>query len=530
MSSGLILPGDPNYRSPNITGEMSHLDQEQLRRIMSNWQLTPATFAHKISRGAWIPSQHLRYISLRIAKAVAKGNARIILSMPPRHGKSQLVSIYTPAWLLEYIGKLNIILASYGADLAEGFSRQIRAIIKDPANEGLLKVRIGTLAKAEEFNTNLGGYMYAVGLGGAITGRGAHVLLIDDYIKEIKEALSPAYRDYIWNWYVTTALTRLEPNGSVIIVATRWHSDDLIGRLLQHERDNWEYIEIPAIALEDDLIGRQPGEALFPERYDIAALMKLKRSLGTVFFEALFQQRPVDETMRITDTSWIQIWPREKMLPRHMKKCRIWDLAATEGAGDYLTGTKCSYDPASDRFFIEHVFRDQLGPGKVEAKVLEIAERDGYDCDIGIEQEPGSAGKILFEHFKEQVLKEYRVTSISTGGKSKVIRAQPFLAAAEDQQVYLLEDPEWNKPFLDEFETFPSSNKAIHDDMIDTAGEAYTHLTGKKNLSVSWGRSSTDSTGPSTTRRSGTRNSNTIQSANSEAATPRRVKGVTWGR
>src|SRR4051812_34165181 len=200
--------------------QLNKLDESTLQRILGNWKLTPATFAQKLSRGHWIPSPHLQYIAVRLALAIAKGNARIILSMPPRHGKSELVSIYTPAWLLEYVGNLNIILASYGADLAEGFARRVRGIIRDPNNEHLLRCRLGDLSRAEEFNTSLGGYMYAVGLGGAITGRGANVLLIDDYIKEIKEALSPAYRDYIWNWYVTTALTRLEPNGSVIIIAT----------------------------------------------------------------------------------------------------------------------------------------------------------------------------------------------------------------------------------------------------------------------------------------------------------------------
>jgi predicted phage terminase large subunit-like protein len=523
---------------------MNYLDQEQLRRMMANWKLTPATYAQKISRGTWIPSPHLQYIALRIAKALAKGNARIILSMPPRHGKSQLLSIYTPAWILEYLKKKNIILACYGADLAEGFARQVRRIIADPNNHPLQNVRIGDLARAEEFNTNLGGYMYAVGLGGAITGRGADVLLIDDYIKEIKEALSPAYRDYIWNWYVTTALTRLEPNGSVCIIATRWHSDDLIGRLLQHERQDWEYIEMPAIALENDIIHRRPGEALFPERYPIDKLLSLRKSLGTVFFESLFQQRPVDETMQITDTTWVKYWSRSRPLPM-MKLCRIWDLAATEGGGDWLTGTLCGYEEASDTFIILHVFRDQLGPGRVEAAVAACAEADGPGVRIGIEQEPGSAGKILVEHFINNVLKGYKTEKVLTGGKAKVIRAQPFLAACEAGGVYMLTDiatspAKWNKLFLDEFETFPSTNKAIHDDMIDTAAEGYSMLTGRRSLSVAWAKSDTLSgpngkaVGALGRNPKGTRNSVKLQDAQKQysagiSVRPRITSGATWG-
>jgi predicted phage terminase large subunit-like protein len=531
-----LNPDDVLRESATVSKALTKLDEDTLHRILGNWKLTPATFAQKLSRGLWIPSPHLQYIALRLALAIAKGNARIILSMPPRHGKSELVSIYTPAWLLEYVGNLNIILASYGADLAEGFARRVRGIIRDPSNEHLLRVRIGDLSRAEEFNTSLGGYMYAVGLGGAITGRGADVLLIDDYIKEIKEALSPAYRDYIWNWYVTTALTRLEPNGSVIIIATRWHSDDLIGRLRQHEPDRWEYIELPALALENDIVGRQVGQPLFPERYTYDDLMALKGSLGTIFFEALFQQRPVDETMRVTDTSWLQMWPRSKPLPPRLKMCRTWDLAATEGGGDYLTGTLCGYDAQKDDFFILDIFRDQLPPGKIENAVYQVAEADGFNVDIGIEREPGSAGKILVQHFKDNVLSDFRVEAIDTGGKAKVIRAQPFLAAAEDGHVYYLQDTEdrrWNKVFVDEFEVFPASSHTNHDDTVDTSAEGYTFLTGKKALPATWGRSGkADKQAPSTNRRSGTRNSFKIRQEQERikmAPGSPKLKGATWG-
>lgn len=517
-----------------MSGELiNQLDQEQLRKILSNWRMTPATFALKISRGHWIPSRHLQYISLRVALAVAKGNARIILSMPPRHGKSQLVSVYTPAWILEYLGKHSIILTSYGADLAEGFARQVRNIITDPMNEDLLRVKLGDTSRVEEFNTNLGGYMFAVGLGGAMTGRGANTLLIDDYIKEIKEALSPSYRDYVWNWYVTTALTRLEPKGNVIIVATRWHSDDLIGRLLRNERENWEYIELPAEALEFDQIGRSPGECLFPERYDHKALMKLKTSLGHIFYQALFQQRPVDETTRITDVTWIKIWPKFKKLPTDITMVRVWDLAATEGAGDWLTGTLCGYSMSTEDFFVLDVFRAQLAPGKVEDAVVAIAKEDGFSVSIRIEQEPGAAGKILVEHFTQNVLKDYKVTGVAVS-KSKVVRAQPFLAAAEDGHVYLFENSSWNTLYSQEFEVFPSSNKTDHDDMIDTSAEGFTELTGKKTLSVSWGRADDNTTTTATTtpkrhntQRSGINKSEQTKFASISVAP---VRGASWGR
>ena len=148
--------------------------------------------------------------------------------------------------------------------------------------------------------------MVSVGLGGAITGRGADVLLIDDYIKEIKEALSTTTREYIWNWFTTTAFTRLEPGGTCIIIATRWHHDDLIGRILKHNPGGaWDYIHIPAEAMENDLLGRAVGEPLFPERYPIEVLRERKAVLGSFFYNALYQQIPENPEAAITDADRI---------------------------------------------------------------------------------------------------------------------------------------------------------------------------------------------------------------------------------
>jgi hypothetical protein len=156
---------------------ISDYERQMVAKIMSDWKLTPATFAHKISRGTWIPAPHLQYIAARVARAIAKGNGRIIISAPPRHGKSQLSSIYTPAWVMERYPHFKTILAGYGSELATGFSRQVRDIFQDKDNEHLLSTRIRRdSSRVEAFLTENGGGMYAVGLGGAITGRGANVL------------------------------------------------------------------------------------------------------------------------------------------------------------------------------------------------------------------------------------------------------------------------------------------------------------------------------------------------------------------
>lgn len=500
-------------------------DQRVAQQLANSWKLTPATFAFKVSRQSWIPAKHLQYISARVAKAIARGNGRIIISAPPRHGKSQLTSIWTPAWLMENYPHYRTILAAYGADLATGFSRQVRDVFTDKDNHALLSTRIRKDAsRVEAFVTQQGGGMYAVGLGGAITGRGANVLLIDDYIKEIKEALSPAYRDYIWNWFVTTAFTRLEPGGTCIIIATRWHSDDLIGRLIAQDGTTatggkWEYIELPAIAEENDQIGRKPGEPLFVERYPLERLDELRETLGTIFWAALFQQKPVDETARITDSSWFKVIeqiPDDEL--KHLKWARIWDMAATEDGGDFTVGSLVAYNRYNGHFYIRNVVRDQMSPEQSETKIRDTALVDGDQVKIYLEQEPGSSGIALVDHYKRNILPEFSVEEVPVV-KAKVIRAQPFLAAAEAGKVYLIAGA-WNETFKREFDAFPGG---AFDDQVDTVSAGYQKLSGKRIFSASWGR----------TKNSRTANSRDIQKAQFAAAQgrpPRILKGAVFGR
>ena len=500
----------------------SQTERSQLKQVLTNWKLTPATMAHRLTDGAFIAAPHLLYISARIAMGIQRGNARIIISAPPRHGKSEHTSVHTPVWVLEKYPTKKVILAAYGADLATGFSRRVRDMFTEPSNAALLSTRIRRDAsRVEAFLTQQGGGMSAVGLGGPITGRGADVLLIDDYIKEIKEALSQAHREYIWNWFVTTAYTRLEPNASVIVIATRWHTDDLIGRMLREFPGEWDYIELPALAEENDLLGREPGEALFPQRYDAETLADIRKTLGSIFFQALYQQKPVDETNKLTDPSWF----KHKMLLTEyeitrLKWARMWDLAATEEGGDYTVGMLQGYDAATGKTYIPDIQRGQWTPEGVERRVLLTAQKDGPNVTIYIEQEPGSAGKALVEHYKRNVLKDYTVVGVPTTTK-KLIRLQPFLAATEAGDVFLVGDGDWIKPFKEEFDAFPGG---ANDDQMDCAGGAYLKLSGKKPYSGAFGRNAASNpTG------SAQKNSKNLKSAQINMSQKTR-SSVTFGR
>ncbi len=461
--------------------QINPAQKDQLNALLNDWRLTPATFAQKISRGSWIAKPFLQKISAKVAMGIARGNARIIISAPPRHGKSELTSVNMPAWVLERFPSYPVILATYGADLSVGFGRRVRDIFLDEQNQQILRTRIRRdSSRVAAFQTDQGGSMYSVGLGGPITGRGAKVLLIDDYIKEIKEALSPAYRDYIWNWFVTTAYTRLEPGGSVIIVATRWHSDDLIGRILKNFPGEWEYIEVPAIAGENDLMGRAPGEPLFEERYPLSRLNELRTTLGSIFFQALFQQRPVDETSKLSDGNWLRIV--DTVPHKQLKLARVWDCASTPDGGDYTVGALCGWDASTADFYILNIIKKQLSPGGVEILIRSTALADGTDVEVYIEQEPGSSGKALVEHFTTTVLPEFTVKPVPAT-KTKVIRAQPLLAAAEAGRVNLLTGP-WVDAYIAEFDSFPG----VFDDQVDTTSAGYTLLSGRKVYSAAWGR------------------------------------------
>lgn len=455
-----------------------------LNAIGNNYKLTPATLAHKLNP-QWIAAPHLSYISVRIATAIARGNGRLLISVPPRHGKSELITKYTTVWCLEQFPQWNTILATYGAELSTDFGRQVRDIIQD--NEDLLSARIRADAKRTgNWRTEQGGGMMAVGVGGAITGRGGNVLLLDDYIKEIKEALSKAHKDFLWDWFKSTFYTRLEPGGTIIIIATRWAPDDIHGRILADPviGKGWDYIEIPAIAYEDDLLGRAPGAALFPERYNIDALNEIKDTLGTYFFNALYQQRPIDDENALTSAGWLQV---VDMLPpiTNAPQARVWDLAATEGGGDYTVGTHAIGDKNNSTMYITNVVRRRLSPKGVENLVRQTALADGVETTIYIEQEPGASGKQLVEHYKDNVLPEFNVVACSHND-GKLARAQPFLAAAEAGRVKLLRGA-WNEDFISEFASFPGGD---HDDQVDTGAEAYKRLVGKKTYGVTWGRRS----------------------------------------
>ena len=241
---------------------------------------------------------------------------RLMLFMPPRHGKSELASTQFPAWFLGRNPSKEVISCSYASGLALSFSRKVRELLRWPKYNSLFpNTKLGKDSQSTEnwLTTEGGGYL-AAGVGGPITGHGADVLIIDDPVKNRADAESGTERNRVWDWYSSTAYTRLMPGGGVLLILTRWHVDDLAGRLLyemQHGGDQWDIVVYPAVAVHDETY-RKEGEALHPERYDTTALKRIKSALTARDWGALYQQNPSTEEGAILKRNYWNRWCRKE--------------------------------------------------------------------------------------------------------------------------------------------------------------------------------------------------------------------------
>jgi predicted phage terminase large subunit-like protein len=443
-------------------------------------KFSPATLTLHLDPN-WIPEKHLLFISKKVATAIKRGSSRLIVSVPPRHGKSRLLSIGSTTWTVEKFPGHNVGLCAYGATLATDFSQAVRDQITLNPEKLDARIRQGS-NRVDRFLMERGGGVYAFGIGGSLTGRGFHVFFLDDYIKDIKEALSPTYREDCWTWFVTTMMTRLEPGASVIIVATRWHEDDLIGRLIKTAPKDWEYIRIPAIAEKDDPVGRKPGEPLFPARYGLEELLRIKRQMGSHYFSAIYQQDPRASSDKMARKEWLQYLAASQMPhPNTLDWGRFWDLASLLGDGDYTVGALCG-GVKDKRLYVKNIKREQLSPEGVEKLVLATAIEDGPNVPIYIEEEPGSSGKHTIYQYKK-LLRGYVVHAIPAI-KNKAVRYTGMVAGAERGDL-VLQHGDWNDAFADEFDEIPNG---AYDDQQDVISAAWNKLVGEFSVGATWGR------------------------------------------
>ena len=378
--------------------------------------------------------------------------------------------MWTPSWFLTNWPDKNVILASYEADFAAGWGRKTRDIVGEHGEALGIELSKDSQA-ANRWSTSIGGGMVTAGVGGAITGRGADLLIIDDPIKNAEEAASDTVRRKIWDWWQSTAFTRLEPGASVLVIMTRWHESDLAGKLIKDDvAEGWDVINFPALAEGSDELGRMEGEALWPIRYPTARLQRIQRAVGSYFWSAMYQQRPTPYGGGMLKRSWFRIVSEASVATI---KCRWWDAAASEeGRGqdpDYTVGALLGLEAGS--WSILDVRRMRGTPKQVENLVHMTAQLDGPDVMIRMAQEPGASGLQVIDHFTRNVVPGFDFKGIRETGP-KIERARPFSAAAEAGNIILLEG-EWNEDFLMEAEQFPNG---AHDDQIDAVSGAMSQL------------------------------------------------------
>ena len=409
------------------------------------------------------------------------GSDRLMLFMPPQHGKSEVVSRKLPAWALGYNPLLKIVGTSYSADLAQGFSRSIQRTIDSPEysevfpNTFLNNQRIKNddrrswVRNVDMFETvGYGGFYKAVGVGGSLTGTPADLGIIDDPVKDALEAGSPTYRQRVWEWYTDVFLTRLHNDSKQILIMTRWHEDDLAGRLLKNEPEKWVVINIPAIR-EDMSNGEDPrkiGEPLWEERHSLQRLRDVEqRSPRT--FAALYQQRPVINGGNIVKRDWFKhISVAEFKRIYHDEPIVFFlDTAYTDKTQDDPSGIIATCKIGNE-LYITHAHKVLMRFPDLLRFIPEYAQQHGYSRRSSIRIEPKANGISVIDQLKATT--GLNVVATPSPKDSKETRLYAASPTVESGRVILV-DGAWNEPFMDEVCGFPSN---LHDEYVDILGYA----------------------------------------------------------
>lgn len=465
-----------------------------------------------LMQGNYNPNWHHEVIAKKLEEVEEGTCTRLMLFMPPRHGKSELATKKFPAWYLGRNPANEIMCCSYSADLAEEFGRATRDIVDDKLHRAVFPdcyLRRGSKSATRwRVGRGRGGFL-ATGVGGSITGMGANILIIDDPVKNREEAASDTYRRKVWEWYTSTAFTRLEKNGAVILIMTRWHDSDLAGKLLERDGEKgfyfntekgmwvkekeeegqregrWEVIRFPAVAVEDEKY-RKKGEPLWEDKYDIKSLGEIKSTIGVMDFSALYQQNPIDSEAQMFQDEWFKYW---KEIPNNVKYFTSVDPAISKkkGADDSVVLTLCR--DAHDNIYVIEVKNGKWNPSELINEIFRQQEK--YKSRVGVEaqqyqyalihymkQEQARLGKYInVIPVKQTTNKEVRIRGLEPFYRNGLIFHPPGGADALEEQL----------------KRFPSGK---HDDIIDAlvTGVYLSHKpvvsseNPVKTLGMKWGR------------------------------------------
>lgn len=482
------------------TGHMSRIEKELAKS-------TPGMFAKAVCGDGWRLYRHLKLLDKYLMKAINGECKRLIIQMPPQHGKSMLISEHLGVWYLGNFPDNAVMLCSYEADYAKTWGRKARRLMEKwgPTLFGIQVAKDTRAADNWEIEGRRGIFQTA-GVGGPVTGKRAHLLIVDDPVKNAADAMSPTMRERNKDWFRTTSSTRLQKKSAVVIVQTRWHDDDLAGWLQNEFPDMWTVVNLPAIAwAESDLpdgewqpdpLGRKPGEALCPNLHPIENLLEKAKLMGEFWFSALYQGRPVPASGGIFKEACFKYWAwnPDQCVTRHGGKIlselpvelpekfdyliQSWDMTYKKTTdSDWVVGQIWGAHGA-DRYLLAQ-FRDRCGFGTtVKAVELMSATYFGKRCQDKLVEMRANGPAVV------------AVLQRSIGGfkdvepdGSKEARAHGVVFQFEAGNVYFPHPSEpgneWVAGLLYEFKFFPA---ARHDDQVDCATQALAFLFEKQIL------------------------------------------------
>ena len=430
-------------------------------------------YVEHVHRGAWRPARHLDLVCDALQRVEAGEITRLMIYMPPRHGKSMTVTETFPSWFLGRDPERRVIEVSYGDSLAQRFGKFNRAKVIEYGQEvfGVSVSRDKSSMTDWDIDGHRGG-MISVGIGGGITGQGADLLLIDDPIKNREEADSEVYRNKVWQEWQSTLYTRLHPGGAVIIILTRWHEDDLAGRLLNPEHgevEDWTIISLPAEAEEHDLLDRKPGDPLWPEHgYDQAWLETAKKAVGSYAWSALYQQRPSPAEGSLIKRDWWQYYRESPSLDKFRVIIQSWDMAFKDTDGsDYVVGQVWGLHKA-DKYLLDQTRARMDFTATCQAVRNLSAKWPQTSYKLVEDKANGPAVVSALQRDLGGFI------PVKPEG-SKEARASAVTPTIEAGNVYI-PDPSiapWVHDFVEECAAFP---RGAHDDQVDAMSQALNRL------------------------------------------------------
>lgn len=496
---------------PKMRAVVAQLASRVLAR-RSLLQFTKVT--HPSYSAGWVHDDICRRLQRFSQQVKDKKSPRLMLLMPPRHGKSELASIRFPAWHLGHAPEHEIINVGYNLDLPMKFSRKVREILRDPIYRVMFPNTMldPESQGAEAWNTTQGGGFQAAGVGGGITGKGAHILLVDDPIKNMQEADSAVIRDTLWDWYLSTAYTRLAPGGGVLVIETWWNDDDLAGRIQQAmksdpDADQFEIVKYPALAefyelrhpesldivrlpqVQEGLplpefpegyeLLRVPGDALHADRYDATALRRIKANQAPRIWSALYQQNPIPDEGLYFKKSYFRTTPYA--IEKYGRNIyTAWDFAiGQKQANDWTVGTTIIQD-FDDSLHVVEVNRFKGDSFAIVEAILDTAARWGNDATapylLGFEdgQIWKSISPLLLKRMQERRL--YPSYEILRPLTDKMARARALQGRMQQGKVFFPEKAVWRAETEFELLRFPGG---VHDDIVDSMAWCVNLIVGK---------------------------------------------------